>query len=77
MVILDNGTLHIELDDRARVTHLENYAAGTGNVIARPTALFRAAILRTRDAADLGDNKENMAFADEQALSVRAERAAR
>lgn len=73
MITLDNGTLHLELDDRARVTHLENRAAGTGNVIARPATLFRAAILRTRDAVGLGDNLENMAFADEQALAVRAE----
>ena len=73
MITLDNGTLHLELDDRARVTHLENRAAGTGNVIARPATLFRAAILRTRDAAGLGDNLENMAFADEQALAVRTE----
>ena len=73
MITLDNGMLHLELDDCARVTHLENRAAGTGNVIARPMMLFRAAILRTRDAVDLGDNLENIAFADEQALTVRAE----
>ena len=73
MITLDNGMLHLELDDRARVTHLENRVAGTGNVIARPMMLFRAAILRTRDAVDLGDNLENVAFADEQSLTVRAE----
>lgn len=74
-MILDNGIIRIEINERAQLTHLENRRFG-GNVIAEPVSLFRAAILRTQDAAGLGDNKENMAFSEEQSISVREENGA-
>ena len=73
MVILQNQNLRFELDDRARVTWLENLTAGTGNLITEPKPLFRAAILRTADALGLGENKEDTAFAGEQDITVSVE----
>ena len=70
MLCLENEYLRFEMDERGRITRLEDRKGGGGNVIAEPRPVFRAAILRTKDALGLGENKEDMAFAEDQRITA-------
>ena len=56
MYTITNGILSLSLDERARLTSLENLKTGKGNVISRPAPLCRA-VLHT------GENWEDVAWA--------------
>ncbi|MDY2792404.1 MAG: DUF6259 domain-containing protein [Eubacteriales bacterium] len=73
MITLKNDKLRLQLDDRGRLVWLEDLTSENGNRIANPKPIFRAAILRTQDAAQMGENKEDTAFAEEQDVSVALE----
>ena len=63
MAILCNEWIRFELDDRARVTRLENLQTGKGNVITDPKPVFRVNL-------HTGSNLEDMAFGEDQACEV-------
>ena len=65
MYTITNGILSLSLDERARLTSLENLKTGKGNVISRPAPLFRA-VLHT------GENWEDVAWAKDANLTVSA-----
>ena len=73
MISLNNGVIRVDLDDKARVTWLEDLSSGNGNLITEPRPVFRAAIFRTTDAVNMGENKEDMAFAEAQEIKVARE----
>ena len=62
MVTLENEWLRLDVDEQGRITWLEDVRSGVGNVIAEPRSVFRAAIFRTADAMNLGENKEETAL---------------
>ena len=66
MPCLKNDRLRFEMDEQGRVTWLEDLKSGKGNIITEPRSIFRAAILRTADAVNMGENKEDMAFCENQ-----------
>lgn len=73
MITLKNKYLRLDVDERARITWLEDLRSKNGNVITEPKEIFRAAILCTKDAICQGENKEDMAFAADQDISVEQE----
>lgn len=73
MISLKNDWIRLELDENANLTWLEDLKSGNGNIITQPKPVFRAAILRTADAVNIGENKEDMAFAKEQDITVSQE----
>lgn len=73
MVTLKNEKLRLDLDDKGRLAWLEDLTSGNGNRIAQPKPICRAAILRTEDAAKMGENKEDAAFCENQDVSVTLE----
>lgn len=73
MICLKNEWIRLDLDEKARITWLEDIKSGNGNIIAAPKQIFRAAILRTQDAVGMGENKEDMAFACDQDITVKKE----
>lgn len=70
MLTLCNKKIRLDIDEHARITWLEDRTSGNGNVIVDPKPVFRAAIFRTTDALGTGDNKEDMAFAQDQNVTV-------
>ncbi len=70
MLTLENQWIRLDMDESARITRLEDKKSGNGNVIAEPRPVFRAAILRTADAFGMGENLEDMAFSEDQELTV-------
>lgn len=73
MVSLRNEWIRIDLNEKAQITWLEDLNSGNGNIIAEPKPIFRAAVLRTTDAINTGENKEDMAFVHEQDICVTLE----
>lgn len=71
MITLKNEWLRLELDDMANLTWLEDLKSDNGNIIVEPKPIFRAAVLRTADAVGMGENKENIALAGEQNITVK------
>ncbi len=70
MISLKNEFLRFDVDERGRITHLEDLKNGKGNIVTEPRPVFRAAILRTKDALDTGENKEDAAFAGDQRITA-------
>ena len=66
MVTLNNGILSLALDEKAQLTHFENVAAGTGNLIVRPEPIFQV-ILAT------GDDWEDTFYARDADLTVQTD----
>ncbi len=63
MFTLQNDFLKTCFDGQGTLTHLENKQNGRGNVIARPEPLYRVIY-------QLGDNWENVAYAQDQRTAV-------
>lgn len=73
VISLRDNRIRLDLDDNGRITWLENLSSAGGNIISEPRPLFRAAIFRTADAVRMGENKEDMAFAENQHVNVTEE----
>lgn len=65
MVTIGNASVSLRLDDKGRITHLQNLKAGGGNIISRPVALFHAIIQN-------GNNWEEIAPGADAELTVSA-----
>ncbi len=64
MLSLRNEYLHLAINERGCITHLENLKTGYGNVIADPKPLFRLTL-------HTGTNYEDMAFGEDQEYDVK------
>lgn len=64
MLTLNNGVLAVEIDDKGRLTRLENLKTNSGNVISRPSGLFRAVLKR-------GENWEDAAYSEHAHIEFR------
>lgn len=66
MLSLQNEFLRLDLDARARMTHLENLKTGKGNIIAQPKPIYRLNL-------HTPPNYEDVAFAEDQHCCVTKE----
>ena len=64
MAVLQNQYIRLEVDEKARLTHLERLKSGRGNVIVTPAdGLFRIVM-------QAGDNWEDVAFPKDQTYEI-------